>query len=154
MKKSIIVVLAVGIIAAVSVGAYAHGRQGSYGRGGYMHEGYGGPMMGWMHGPGSMMGRWGTSGGYGGYCGGWSGWNAPSQSETVPQAITEDKAKEVAEAYITKYLPGYTIETITKDTWRPLYVVTLKGANEAELQMLIHGFGGQVMHVFPKTAEE
>lgn len=154
MKKSIIFVLAVGIIAAVSIGAYAHGGWGSYGR-----RSYSGPMMGWSHGPGPMMGGWGARGGYG-YCGGyghwqggWSGENTPDQSGTTPQVITENKVKEIAEAYITKYLPGYTIEKIEKDEWRPMYLVMLKGENDAELQMLVHGFGGQVMHVFPKTAE-
>jgi len=65
-----------------------------------------------------------------------------------------NKAKEVAEAYVKQYLSSYTIDKIEKDNWRPLYVVTLKGENNAELQMLIHGFGGQVMHLLPKTIEQ
>ncbi len=31
---------------------------------------------------------------------------------------------------------------------------SVKGENNAELQMWVHGFGGQVMHVLPKAAEE
>jgi len=145
MKKSILVVLAVGIIAAIGVGAYAHGG------GGYDQKGYG-HMMGGMHGRGAMMGGRDAHDGQQ-HCGAWAGWNTPDQSETAPQVITEEKAKEVAETYITKYLPGYTLDKIEKDNWHPLYVATLKGANDAELQMLIHGFGGQVMHLFPKTTE-
>ena len=67
--------------------------------------------------------------------------------------MTEDKVKESAEAYIGKYLPGYTIEKIEKDQWRPMYSVMLKGENGVEQQMWIRGFDGQVMHVIPKTAE-
>jgi hypothetical protein len=155
MKKSLIIVLAVGLLAAVSIGAYAHGGgRGKYGRGLY-----GGPMMGWGRGPGSMMGGRGFRGGYG-YCDGygptqrgWSGWNAPGQTDPAPQLITETQAKERAQAYITQYLLGYTIEKVEKDEWRPMYVVTLKGDNGAEQQMWIRGVDGQVMHVIPKPAE-
>jgi hypothetical protein len=155
MKKLLIIVLAVGLLAAVSIGAYAHGGgRKNYGRGMY-----GGPMMGWGHGSGPMMGGRGVRGGYG-YCGGysptqrgWSGWNAPGQTDTTSQLITEAQARESAEAYINQYLPGYTIEKVAKDEWRPMYAVTLKSDNGAEQQMWIRGFDGQVMHVIPKTAE-
>lgn len=95
----------------------------------------------------------GYCGGYGSAQRGWSGWNAPNRSETAPELVTEDKVKENAEAYISKYLPGYTIDKIEKDQWRPMYSVTLKGENGAEQQMWVRGFDGQVMHVIPKTAE-
>lgn len=70
---------------------------------------------------------------------------------TTAQLITEDKAKEAAQTYIDKYLSGYTIEKVEKDAWRPMYIVSIKGANDAQQQMMIQGFSGQVMHVFPVT---
>ena len=146
MKKSIVFTIVVVLVGVISVGAYAHG-------------GYAGSMLRWVPGFGSMMGRWGTHGGHGSMMSGWgthggqSGWNTPAQPGTVPQVIAEDTVKEIAATYIAQYLPGYTIEKIEKDEWRPMYFVTLKGENNAELQMWIHGFGGQVMHIVPKTAE-
>jgi len=166
MKKLVGIAIVVGLIGVLSVGAYAYyGHQGGmmYGsRGGMM---YGGPRGGRMYGPGWMQGRgpggrWNAApetcpcGAFGNWNTARPGWNAPGQSETAPQVITEDKAKEVAEAYVKQYLPGYTIDKIEKDNWRPLYFVTIKGANNAEQVITIHGFGGQVMHVFPKTVEK
>lgn len=135
MKKLITIAVVVGLIGVLSVGAYAY-----YGPRGGMMDG-----SSWKQGraPGSRHGHWQD---------GWSRWNAPNQPGTSQQAsqmITEDKAKEVAEAYITQYLPGYTIDKIEKDNWRPLYFVTIKGANDAIQQLTVHGFAGQVMHVFP-----
>ena len=51
--------------------------------------------------------------------------------------------------YVNKYLTGYTIDKVEKDNWRPLYFVTIKGANDVVQQLTIHGFSGQVMRVFP-----
>jgi hypothetical protein len=82
---------------------------------------------------------------------GWSRWNTAGQPAAAPEMITEEKAKEAAEAYISQYLPGYAIDIIEKDSWRPVYIATITGENNAEMVMVIHGFGGQVMHVFPKT---
>lgn len=67
------------------------------------------------------------------------------------ELITEEKAKEAAQTYIDKYLSGYAIEKVAKDNWRPMYLVTIKGANDVQQTMLIQGFSGQVMHVFPVT---
>ena len=67
------------------------------------------------------------------------------------ELITEDKAKEAAQTYIDKYLSGYAIEKVEKDDWRPMYLITIKGANDVQQKMLIQGFSGQVMHVFPVT---
>ena len=155
MKKSVMILLAIGLVAAVSLGAYAHG---GYGHGGnYGRGGYGGPMMGGNYGSGPMMGGWGQGRGYG-YCGGGygagqRGWNAPGQRGNAAQLVTEATVKENAEAYIAKYLPGYTIETVEKDEWRPMYIVTLKADNGAEQQMWVRGFDGQIMHVLPSSAE-
>ena len=84
------------------------------------------------------------------------GWRAQAQDGTAPRAlelITEAEAKEVAETHIDRYLPGYTVDSIEQDTWRPLYFVTLKGENDAVQQLVVHGFAGQVMNVFPQSAE-
>ena len=70
---------------------------------------------------------------------------------TTPELITEDNAKEAAQAYLDKYLSGYTIEKVEKGAWRPMYFVTIKGANDAKQIMAIQGFSGQVMHVSPVT---
>jgi len=158
MKKLVVITLAVALIGVLGAEAYAY-----YGPRGGMH-GHRGGMHGrtWKQGraPGS---RWNVSPETCPYCGygPWNaarpGWNAPAQSGTAPQAlqiITEEKAKEVAEAYVKQYLSGYTVDKIEKDSWRPLYFVTIKGANDAEQVLTIHGFAGQVMHVFPKTIEK
>jgi hypothetical protein len=135
MKKSIVAFIVVSVVIAGSLSVYAYGGrwsnaptwQGRATMQPMMQRGYGHKMMGWS--------RWNTSG----------------QPGTVSQMIAEDKAKEVAETFISQYLPGYAIDKIEKDNWRPVYIVTIKGENNAEMQMLIHGFVGQVMHLFPKT---
>lgn len=68
---------------------------------------------------------------------------------TAAALITEEKAKEAAQTYLDKYLTGYTIEKVEKDSWRPMYVVTIKGANDVQQTIMIQGFSGQIMHVFP-----
>jgi hypothetical protein len=155
MKKLIVVVIAVGLIGVLSLGAYAY-----YGPRGSMMSGQRGSMYGpgWMH-DRDRGSRWGNDadscpcGRYGDQNMPGSRWNAPGQPGTAPQLITEDKAKEAAETFVAKYLLGYTIDKIEKDNWRPMYFVTLKGQNDAELQMVMRGFDGQVMNLFPKTAE-
>lgn len=152
MKKLGILAMIIGLVAAMSVGVYAHGGGwGFYGGRG----GYGGPMMGGGPGYGPMMGGWGAGGGYG-YCGGYAqgqrrwGWNAPGQTDSAPQLVPEEQVKQSVEAYINQYLPGYAVEKIEKDQWRPMYIVTIKGENETEQQVWVRGFDGLVMHVFPK----
>ncbi len=168
MKKSIVIIAIAALVITVSVGAYAHYEGSGYrGRGmrgsqrGMMsgsRSGMDGP--GWMHGTDSAGGR-GRGSGYCGYYGEYGNrnmvrpqWNAPGQPQAAPQMITEDKVKEIAETYISQYLPGYTVDNIAKDSWRPMYFVTIKGENNAEMQMLVHGFGGQVMHVVPTPVEK
>jgi len=167
MKKLTVITIVVVLVGVMSVGVFAHG--GGYGRGGMMHGGRGrmmyGDQGGMMYGaPGRMQGRgmtnrWNAApetcpcGGYGYGNATRPGWKSPGQQGTSFQMISEDRVKEAAEAYLQKYLPGYTIDKIEKDDWRPMYFVTIKGENETLQQMLIHGFSGEVMHVFPKTAE-
>ncbi len=109
-------------------------RQGG-GRGGMMHQGGRGGMM--------MRGGKGQQ------------QNCPCLANgadgKAAELITEDKAKEAAQTYIDKYLSGYAIEKVEKDDRRPMYFVTIKGANDVQQTMAIQGFSGQVMHVFPVT---
>jgi len=156
MKKLVVITLVVGLIGVLSLGAYAYHGQ----RGGMMGE-RGGMMggQGWMHDKdrgdrGDHDANFCPRGGYDQQNQTCPRWNEKGQPGTAPQIITEDKAKEAAQAFITQYLPGYTIDKIEKNDRHPLYVVTLKGQNGAELQMLIRGFDGQVMHIFPKAAEK
>lgn len=81
------------------------------------------------------------------------GWRNAPNTDQATQMITEEKAKEAAQAYLDKYLSSYTIDKVEKDSWRPMFFVTLKGDNDALQQMTIHAFSGQVMHVSPQTAE-
>lgn len=78
----------------------------------------------------------------------------PGQRPQVSQMIAEDKVKEVAEEFVAKNFPEYSVASVEKDDWRPLYFVTIKGANDAEQVMTVHGFSGQVMHIFPKTSDD
>ena len=70
----------------------------------------GGAMHGSM-GP-AMMGGWGG----GGMAGGQDGaWGCPMWSGTTgsaPDAITVDKAKELAQQYADQYLSGFTVERV------------------------------------------
>ena len=67
--------------------------------------------------------------------------------------ITEENVSEVAGEFVAKNFPEYTVSSIEKDDWRPLYFVTITGGDDAEQVMTIHGFTGQVMRIFPKAAE-
>lgn len=123
MRKSVVII--VGVIAVLSIGACApHHRWGNSGRGSY---------------GGHMMDGWGR--------------NVPEQSGTPQQVLSEEQLKDAAQNYIDQYLPGYAIERIEQDQWRPIHYVTLKGENDAELQLFINSFNGQVMHVFSVPAE-
>lgn len=158
MKKLAILTLAVALIGVLGAEAYAY-----YGPRGGMNTPRGG-MYGstWKQGRGPGV-RWdATNLETCPYCGYVPrnavrpGWNAQGQPGTAPQAlqmISEDNAQEIAEAYVEHYLTGYTVEKIEKDNRRPLYFVTIKGANDAEQVLTIHGFAGQVMHVLPQNVE-
>jgi uncharacterized membrane protein YkoI len=151
MKKLITIAIVVGLIGVLSVGAYAHYSGDNNRRsGGRMMYGHSDQRQG--RGSGS---RWNTTpdscdcGKQGNWSTNRPGWKGGGRSRATQEMITEEKAKEAAEAFVAKYLSGYTIEKVEKDNWRPMYIVTLKGENDAELQMLIHGSDGQVMHLFP-----
>jgi hypothetical protein len=183
MKKTLMI-LAVGAL-VVTVGIAAYAQYGDYYRGRGMYGPRGGGMMygpqgggygpkggmmygngpGWGMGRGGGMhgrgrgGRWNNSGDVTCPCGGGYGrWNGPAQQQqqgTLPEMLSEEKIKETAQEYLGKYLSGYSIDKIEKDEWRPLYFVTVKAENDAVQKMIVHGFSGQIMHVYPKeTVEE
>ncbi len=150
MKKTMIIIAVVTFATVVGVGAYAHYE--GYNRGWGM-RGYQQNQQGMYGGRGGMMrgrrgGKW-NSAQTACPCGAYGPW-APAQSGTAAQMISEEKAKEVAQEYLAKYLSGYTIDKVEKDNWRPMYFVTITGENNAVQLMIIHGFGGQVMHVYPQ----
>ena len=132
MKKLLTFSLIAATMFAISTTTYAQGR-------GAMHGQHGGMMK---QGRGMMMR-------------GQNRQDCPClKGDATAELITADKAKEVAQAYLDKYLTGYTIEKIEKDNWRPMYFAAIKSANGAEQVMRIHGFSAQVMRVFPKTTEQ
>jgi len=122
-----------------------YGPRGMGMRGGMMMDGGWGRHGGMMRGGRGGMGMRGGKGQQNCPC------LANGANGTATELITEDKVKETAQTYIDKYLSGYAIEKVEKDAWRPMYLVTIKGANDAQQQMWIHGFSNQVMHVFPVT---
>jgi hypothetical protein len=70
------------------------------------------------------------------------------------QMIEEAKAQEAAEAFVTKYLSGYTIDKIEKDDAHAAYLVTVKGGSGAELQVVVNGVNGQVTYIVVPTPAE
>ena len=105
-----------------------------------------GPMgrgAGW--GPGMMGGRggWGPGAGFG--PGARSCWQQGAQGVTAT-AIDEAKAKEIANDYVTKNLPGYKVEKFVKFE-RPrgaMYQVELKGPKDEVRYLHINPFGNVI----------
>ena len=90
-----------------------------------------GPMHGWMGqggGPGPGMGGWGPRGMMGGQAGACPMW-AGGAAGTEPEAVTPEKAKELAQQYADQYLKGFTVERVLPFTGRrgTMYSVELKG---------------------------
>jgi len=97
-----------------------------------------GPGMGMGYGPrGAMMGPGAGFGPGAGPC-----WQRGTTGATAT-AIDEAKAKEIATEYVTKNLPGYTVEKIVKFE-RPrgaMYSVELKGPKDEVRYIHINPFG-------------
>lgn len=140
MKKALGVVLAAVLVLGISGAAMAWWGGPGMGMGygyGYGPQG-GGP--GW--GPGMMGGRggWGRGAGYGpgfGPC-----WQQGGQDVTAT-AIDEAKAKEIANEYVAKNLPGYKVEKLVKFE-RPggtMYQVEVKGPKDEVSYLRINPFG-------------
>lgn len=136
MKKLLTFSLIAATMFAISATTYAQGRGAMHGQhGSMMKQGRGMMMRGQNRQDCPCM-------------------KGNADAGATAELIAADKAKEAAQAYLDKYLTGYTIEKIEKDSWRPMYLAAIKSANGAEQVMWIHGFSAQVMHVFPKTTEQ
>ena len=72
------------------------------------------------------------------------------------EPISEDNAKEVAKAFLTKYLPEYVIDKIEKSDTCPAYLVTVTGFfYDAVLQVEVDAYTGNVLHIMvPQLAKE
>lgn len=141
MKKVLGVALAALLLLGISVVAMAWGPGMGMGYGygpgmmGYGPQGQGG---GW--GPGAMMGGRGGWGRGGGPC-----WQQGAQGVTAT-AIDEAKAKEIANDYVSKNLPGYKVEKFVKFE-RPrgaMYQVEVKGPKDEVRYLHINPFGNVI----------
>jgi hypothetical protein len=139
MKK----VLGVSLIAVMILGA--SGAALAWWGGPAMGMGYGPQGGGGGWGPGAMMGPrggWGRGGGGPGFGPCWS----QGTTGATATAIDENKAKEIANEYAAKNLPGYTVEKLVKFE-RPrgnMYQVELKGPNNEVRYLHINPFGNVI----------
>lgn len=139
MKKLLSVAVVVAVVALVGGAALAHGPGGW--RGGMWGGGPMGPGMMGMMGPG-MMGGYGYGPGAGAYnCPGFAG-----PGTATPQALTDEKAKEIAQQYADQYLKGFTVERVLPFTMPhgTGYSVELKGP-QGELRTFHINPWGNVM---------
>jgi hypothetical protein len=62
---------------------------------------------------------------------------------TAATPITEEKARELAETYATKYLPGFAVDKVLPVTSRfhTMYSVELKGPNDEVRVLHVNPFG-------------
>ena len=130
MKKALGVALVAGLVLGISAAAMAWGP-------GMMGYGPQGPGGGW--GPGMMMGGRGGRGQGGGPC-----WQ--SVQGATATAIDEAKAKEIANDYVTKNLPGYKVEKLVKfeRPRGPMYQVEVKGPKDEVQYLHINPFGNVI----------
>ena len=118
---------------------------------------WGGPGMGMGYGPMGRGAGWGPGmmGGRGGWGPGAGGpgfgpgagpcWQQGNQGITAT-AIDEAKAKEIANDYVTKNLPGYKVEKFVKFE-RPrgaMYQVEVKGPKDEVRYLHINPFGNVI----------
>ncbi|MBI2163701.1 MAG: PepSY domain-containing protein [candidate division NC10 bacterium] len=112
---------------------------------------WGGPGMGMGMGFGSQarFAGWGPGTGIGPGAGFGPGaapcWNQGATGVTAT-AIDEAKAKEIATEYVTKNLPGYTVEKLVKFE-RPrgtMYQVEVKGPKDEVRYLHINPFGNVI----------
>lgn len=105
-------------------------------------------------GPGMGMG-FGARGAAGGPGGPGHGpcWQAASTGTQPQAAVTQEKANEIAQDYVTKNLPGFTVEKIEPFA-RPMgtmYLITLKGPKDEVRTIHINPWG-LVMPFGPRGA--
>ena len=124
MRRMLSVTLAVVMLLGLAGVALAQGP--GWGRG--MGMGWGGPGGG----PGGCPMAYGA-GGVGG----------PGAGQPA-EAITEDKAKELATEYAGKYFKGFTIERVLPSTgrFRTMYQVELKGPKGETRYLHVNPWGG------------
>lgn len=138
MKKVLGVMLAAALVLGISGAAMAWWGGPGMGYGPMMGRG-----AGW--GPGMMGGRggWGPGAGFGpgaGPC-----WQQGTTGATAT-AIDEAKAKEIANDYLAKNLPGYTVGKFVKFE-RPrgtMYQVELRGPKDEVRYLHINPFGAVI----------
>jgi hypothetical protein len=133
MKKALGVTLVAVLVLGISGAALAW--WGGPGMG--MGYGYGPQGRGAGWGPGAMMGGRGGWAPGAGPC-----WQQGTQGVTA-SAIDDAKAKEIANDYAAKNLPGYTVEKLVKFE-RPrgtMYQVELKGPKDEVSYIHINPFG-------------
>lgn len=142
MKKALGVMLVAVLVLGISGAALAW--WGGPGMG--MGYGYGPQGRGAGWGPGAMMGGrggWGPGAGGAGFGpGAGPCWQQGTQGVTA-SAIDDAKAKEIANDYAAKNLPGYTVEKLVKFE-RPrgtMYQVELKGPKDEVSYIHINPFG-------------
>ncbi len=127
MKRLLLLALPLGVLVLLVGVAFAQM--------GPMAGGMGGRMMGpgMMGGQGHMMGGQGQAG-----CPGMT-----ATGTTAPAAITEEKAKELAQEYADKYLKGFTVEKVLPFTGMhgTMYSVELKGPNDEVRAFHINPWG-------------
>jgi hypothetical protein len=150
MKRLMALVIGIAFVAALGGVAYA---QGFNGYGPRMGPGWGagvGPGAQGMPGRMGMM-RGGFGGGFGGGCPGF----AATEYGPGAEAVTEEKAKELATAYVDKYFKGYTIERMLpfEGRWATAYRVELKGP-KGETRLLHVNPWGRVRPFGPLAAVE
>ncbi len=147
MRKILGVALVTVLVLGVSVVAMAWGPGMGMGYGygpGMMGYGPQGQAGGW--GPGMMGGRggWGRGAGFGpgaGPC-----WQQGGAQDVTATAIDEAKAKEIANDYVTKNLPGYKVEKVVKFE-RPrgaMFQVEAKGPKDEVRYLHINPFGNVI----------
>ena len=75
----------------------------------------------------------------GGFCPGLEG----AGPEAAPEAVTEEKAKELATAYVDKYFKGYTVERVLpfEGRWATAYQVELKGPKGEKRVLHVNPWG-------------
>lgn len=130
MKKAMSVALAVVLVGVLAGAALAQGP-------GWGPMGGRGPMMGGGWGP--MMGaRMGPMANGPEACPMWSA-GAPAT-----EAVTEDKAKELATEYVNKYFKGFTLERVLPVTGRfhTMYQVELRGPKGETRYLHVNPWGG------------
>jgi len=134
MKKVLGVVLVAMLVLGISAAAIA------WGPGTGMGYGPQGRGADWSSGMMGARGGRGPGAGFGpgaGPC-----WQQPATGATAT-AIDEAKAKEIANDYVTKNLPGYKVEKLVKFE-RPrgaMYQVELKGPKDEVRYLHINPFG-------------